>query len=54
MNCIYTCQETCKQLNPCGNIHCSANPEYVLHRYLVIRSKKKVEQNRSVKPLERV
>lgn len=47
MNYIYTCQETCKQLKPCGNIHCSANPKYV-------PLKKKVEQNRSVKPLERV
>lgn len=47
MNYIYTCQETCKQLKPCGNIHCSANPKYA-------PPKKKVEQNRSVKPLERV
>lgn len=47
MNYIYTCQETCKQLKPCGNIHCSANPKYV-------PPKKKAEQNDSVKPLERV
>ena len=47
MNYIYTCQETCKQLKSCGNIHCSANPKYV-------PPKKKVEQNRSVKPIERV
>ena len=25
----YTCEETCKQPKPCGNIHCSANPNYV-------------------------
>lgn len=47
MNYIYTCQETCKQLKPCGNIHCSANPKYV-------PPKKKAERNDSVKPLERV
>lgn len=47
MNYIYTCQETCKQLKPCGNIHCSANPKYVT-------PKKKVKQNDSVKPIERV
>ena len=47
MNYIYTCQETCKQLNPCGNIHCSANPKYV-------PPKKKVKHNDPVKPLERV
>ena len=47
MNYIYTCQETCKQLKPCGNIHCSANPKYV-------QPKKKVKQNYSVKPIERV
>lgn len=46
MNYIYTCQETCKQLKPCGNIHCSANPKYD-------PPKKKTEQNCSVKPLER-
>lgn len=47
MNYIYTCQETCKQLKPCGNIHCSVNPKYV-------PPKKKVKQNDSVKPIERV
>ena len=47
MNYIYTCQETCKQLKPCGNIHCSANPKYV-------PPNKKVKQNHSVKPIERV
>lgn len=47
MNYIYTCQETCKQLKPCSNIHCSANPKYV-------SPKKKVKQNDPVKPLERV
>lgn len=47
MNYIYTCQETCKQLKPCGNIHCSANPKYV-------PPKKKAEKKRCVKPLERV
>ena len=47
MNYIYTCQETCKQLKPCGNIHCSANPKYV-------PPKEKVKQNDSVKPIERV
>ena len=47
MNYIYTCQETCKQLKPCGNIHCSANPKYV-------PPKEKVKQNDSVKPIERM
>lgn len=47
MNYIYTCQETCKQLKPCGNIYCSANPKYV-------PPKKKVKQNDSVKPIERM
>ncbi len=26
--CNYTCMETCKQPNPCGNKYCSAHPAY--------------------------
>lgn len=29
MDWIYSCQGTCKQEKPCGNIHCSANPKYI-------------------------
>lgn len=47
MNYIYTCEATCNQEKPCGNIHCSANPKYA-------PPKKKAEKKRYVKPLERV
>lgn len=29
MNYTYSCKEACKQGKPCGNKHCSANPNFI-------------------------